>query len=251
MGLWSRLISDIKIINKYRITFKNWMNVLYSIKIKKPDVIEFEFRNGKKIKLKCFEKGVRNGEFSAFLGDYKFLEPIKDNTVIDIGANIGDSALWFAIMGANRVIAFEPYKYSYNFAIKNTQLNDLNETIILVNAGYGKDGFIELEDTVTNEGTVLKEYKRGLRTPIMSLKTILEKYSHILKGELLLKMDCEGCEYNIFQENKETLMQFKRVLIEYHNGYEGLKKYLEECGFRCSFTGPHKQGYLYAKNGRK
>jgi hypothetical protein len=111
---------------------------------------------------------------------------------------------------------------------------------------------------VINIGTRVKEYKGGVKTPLLSLKTILEQYSNVLNGDLLLKMDCEGCEYNLLEESKEIIRQFNRIVIEYHNGYKNLKVKLEECGFNVSFTGPHiwydetnkknlVQGYIYAK----
>jgi hypothetical protein len=54
---------------------------------------------------------------------------------------------------------------------------------------------------VTNIGTRVKEYKGGVKTPLLSLKTILEQYSNVLNGDLLLKMDCEGCEYALLEED--------------------------------------------------
>lgn len=33
--------------------------------------------------------------------------------VIDVGANIGNSAIYFLVNGASRVFAFEPYEFSY------------------------------------------------------------------------------------------------------------------------------------------
>jgi len=216
----------------------------------------------KNVRMKFYANNRFNGEFSSFLGDYDFLQPIKDNTVIDIGMNIGDSAVWFAINDASFVIGLEPYKNSYEMAITNVEINDLREKILPLNAGYGRDGIIEVEDKVSDVGNVLEERKGGIKIPLLSLSKLLEEYRDNISGELLLKMDCEGCEYNILEENKETLRQFKRIIIEYHNGYERLKKYLEECGFICSITGPHKwydettkrnlvQGYLYAKLSEK
>ena len=43
----------------------------------------------------------------------------KDKKVVDIGANIGDTAVYFSkVKKAKEVIAFEPYPYSYNTAKK-------------------------------------------------------------------------------------------------------------------------------------
>jgi len=220
-------------------------------------VLEFTYE-GRQVKLKHYQNGILSGDYDVFLGIYDFLEPIKGNTVVDVGANIGDSTLYFAVKGASRILALEPYKYPYNMLVENVKLNNFDKNVITINAGYGEDGVIELEDNITSPSIELKECKGGVRTPILSLRTLLEQYSDILKGELLLKMDCEGSEYNLLKESKDTLQRFDRMVIEYHKGYEKLNKKLEECGFKCSYTKPIEQyeeikkknvvqGYLYAK----
>jgi len=237
---------------------KSCMNFQFDLS---SEVFTFPY-HGKYIRMKFYSDNKFNGEFAGFLGDYDFLQPLAGNTVIDIGMNIADSAVSFAIDNASLVIGLEPYKYSYEMALTNIEINNLKGKIIPLHAGYGRDGTIEVEDKVSDVGTVLEEHKGGIKIPLFSLSKLLEEYRNNISGELLLKMDCEGCEYNILEENKETLRQFKRILIEYHNGYERLKKYLEECGFMCSFTEPHKwydettkrnliQGYLYARLSEK
>jgi FkbM family methyltransferase len=214
--------------------------------------------SGKIIKMKFYESGKFNGEFASFLGEYDFLEPIEGNTVIDVGANIGDSSVWFAIKGASTVIGLEPYRWSYNMAMKNIEINNLIGRIVILNAGYGSKGEIELEDTITNVGTELRAYKGGIKTHLFTLKDILNRNELVIKGDLLLKMDCEGCEYNLLNEEADTLKMFKKIIIEYHYGYEKLNVKLKECNFDVKYTKPHKrydrdtdrnlvQGYIYAK----
>jgi len=57
--------------------------------------------------------------------------------VVDIGASIGDSSIYFALNGASYVIALEPYPYTFNLAVKNVKVNNLNDKIKILNAGYG------------------------------------------------------------------------------------------------------------------
>ena len=214
--------------------------------------------SGKMIKMKLYENGKFNGEFASCLCDYDFLEPIQDNTVIDVGANIGDSSVWFAVKGASTVIGLEPYRYSYNMAMKNIEINNLICKVVILNAGYGPTGEIELEDKITNVGTELKEYRGGIKTNLFTLKDLLNMNDLVIEGELLLKMDCEGCEYNLLNEEVDTLKKFKKIIIEYHYGYEKLVSKLKECNFDIKYTEPyewyHKEtgrnlisGYIYAK----
>jgi len=212
---------------------------------------------GKDVRMKFYREDKLNGDFAVFLGVYDFLQPIKDNTVIDIGMNIADSAVWFAINNASFVIGLEPYKYSYEMASYNIEINDLKGKILPLHAGYGRDGTVQVEDKVSDTGTVLEDHKSGIKIPILSLSKLLEEYSENISGELLLKMDCEGCEYNILYENELVLKKFSRIIIEYHNGYNQLKTKLENSGFSVKYTQPrvwddkinhryHIEGYLYA-----
>ena len=277
---WAFVLYSYKIKNKKTIKIKirngntlivprEMVNFIKELsKINKPPKNGFEFDSyngiltfpysGKIIKMKFYENGIFNGEFASFLGDYDFLKPIEGSTVIDVGANIGDSSVWFAIMGASAVIGLEPYKWSYNMALKNIEINNLSGSIVILNAGYGPTGEIELEDTITNIGTELKEHEGGIKTPLFTLKDILNGNNAIINDDLLLKMDCEGCEYNLLDEETDTLKMFKRIVIEYHHGYENLVVKLREHNFDVKYTEPHKwydrdnernfdQGYIYAK----
>ena len=203
----------------------------------KAEFLEFTY-NDKKIKL-C---GVREGGgdlFGIFIqDDYRFLN-VENQVIIDIGANIGDSCIYFAFNNAKKVIALEPYPFSYNFAIKNIDLNRVKEKIILLNAGYGSDSNVIVDQNkMTNIGSSLIQSKKGKEIRIYSLKTLI--MSHGLGSDLMLKMDCEGCEYSLLEEETETLRKFKKIQIEYHYGYDQLVTKLKENNFKVSFTEPMK-----------
>ena len=271
----------LKRIMPYYKLYKNWLTVLYSI-YRKDDHIELKLRSGKilnielsnvfdytfenyydfsggyikinKFKFKLSEdNSVYNGDIGATFirEDYKWLRP-KGNIVIDVGANIGDSSIYFASRGAFKVIALEPFPYSYRLARENILNNGYGQKIVLLNAGYGKDSEITVEDRVTGVGDELVQSKEGVRIKIFSLKNLLNIYSI---DSALLKIDCEGCEYNLINEDDDTLHRFKRIQIEYHYGYERLKRRLDEAGFKLKYTEPTvgannknmRLGYIYAK----
>ncbi|WOE50948.1 FkbM family methyltransferase [Sulfuracidifex metallicus] len=54
-----------------------------------------------------------------------------EGEVVDIGANIGDSAIYFALKGASHVYAFEPLPSVYKVALENIKLNSLDDKITL------------------------------------------------------------------------------------------------------------------------
>ena len=167
---------------------------------------------------------------------YNWLD-VKGNDVIDIGANIGDSAIYFALKRAKHVYAFEPYPYSFNLASKNIKLNGLQNKITLLNEGCTeKEGSINIDANYQNTGsTDLKKFSKGKEIRLTTLANIIKRFN--ISSSASLKIDCEGCEYSILlKANNTDLRRFKQIQIEYHYGYLNLKKKLEAAGFKLSKT---------------
>lgn len=158
---------------------------------------------------------------------------VNDEIVLDIGANIGDSAMYFCINGAKKVIAFEPYDYAYQKMVKNIAINGFEGRVNAIKAGVSdKDsnvnvpsGFIsstlaELENSSNGKSEVV---------PVYTLKTLFDKLEI---QDAVLKMDCEGCEYDcIITSPNDTLRKIKRYAIEYHYTYEPSMKKFRDAGF--------------------
>jgi FkbM family methyltransferase len=218
-------------------------------------------KTNNKTKIELYD-GVENGDLvNIFLHkEYKFL-PVEGNTVIDIGANIGDSCIYFALNGAKQVIALEPFPKNFEMAKKNIETNHLRDIIILHQAGCAaKTGYITIDPLYRSKGnSCLREFKEGIKVPLLTLREILSKYN-IRPKEVVLKIDCEGCEYQtILSSDDNTLKYFSHIQIEYHNGYKNLKEKLEKSEFIVSVTRPLLEhsttdldkkmcitGYLYA-----
>jgi hypothetical protein len=169
-----------------------------------------------------FYGGVSNADsmWAYIAKEYEFL-PVKGKVVIDIGANIGDSSIYFVENGASKVIAIEPDQKLFQFASKNVELNGFSERIELING-------ICIN---ANAGP-----PRVNGPSLVSLQGIIEK-SGITPT--ILKVDCEGCEYDvILSASSATLLNFSHIQIEYHYGYENLKKKLEQEGFKVKVTEP-------------
>ncbi len=185
---------------------------------------------------------------------YNFL-PVKDKDVIDIGANIGDSSIYFACKKAKRVIALEPYPKNYEMAKRNISINNLSDKINLMLAGCSaKYGYVTVDDNIFNDITPVRSTEDGTNIQLLALKDIAETQGI---ESAVLKMDCEGCEYDIILScTEDILKKFSHIQIEYHHGYKNLRDKLEKCGFKVSATRPkytvegsHKMfaGWLYAR----
>jgi FkbM family methyltransferase len=190
--------------------------------------------------------GITNGDvFAIFIdGVYKKL-PVKDKIVIDIGANIGDSCIYFALCGASKVIGLEPFPKSYEIATKNIESNNCLSKVTLYLAGCAAStGFINIDpNSESNIGSCIENGKNneqghGQSVRLLTIEDIINEFG-ISSAESVLKIDCEGCEYDvILSASKNILRRFSHIHVEYHWGYRNLKEKLEKCGFNVLVTRP-------------
>lgn len=204
--------------------------------------------------------GITNGEImNVFVNNaYQYL-PVKNRIVIDIGANIADSAIYFALRGATKIICIEPFPRNYELAEKNIRLNDLSDKISLILAGCSDNkGEINIDPSYkSTNASIIKDFKVGIKVRLVTLEDIIKENNLPSDGSLIMKMDCEGFEYrSILSASERTLQSFSHMMIEYHHGYKNLKEKLEKSGFKVTITRPRMftwrqhtyiMGYIFAK----
>jgi FkbM family methyltransferase len=200
-----------------------------------------------------FYNGISNGDlFNIFYEkDYDFL-PVKDRVVIDIGANIADSSIYFAMSGAKKVIALEPFPKNFEIAQKNITLNGFTDKIELLNAGCcgGQSKDMVLDASANGVGCQTMQSSLGSNIHFYTLRELIDKYN--IDSPAVLKLDCEGCEYDIILSNGKTVLdKFSHIQVEYHYGFGDLKKHLVDANFSVSHTDPKYDngmeiGWIYA-----
>lgn len=192
--------------------------------------------------------GVNNGDivYTFLKKDYEKL-PVENKFVIDVGANIGDTSLFFALSGAKKVIGIEPFPKNFEYAKKNVEANNFSSKIELLLAGCaGKSGFITIDSQYnSNILSKLETSQSGIKIPLVTLEEIIKRFE--IPRQSILKIDCEGCEYELIGScTKETLQQFSHIQIEYHHGYKKIKEKLEKCGFEVTATKPHATDVIHS-----
>ncbi len=180
---------------------------------------------------------------------------VKDKIVVDIGANIGDSSIYFILKDAKKVIAVEPFPKNFNFLQKNVEENQLQNKILLENCIMSNnEEFIKIDSNYagtkagerTNPKSNIREHENGTEIPSHTLDYLIKKYNI---EDSSMKIDCEGCEYKIIlSASKEILQKFSTIFIEYHDGYKKLEKKLIESGFKVKIDCKtnEKMGFMIA-----
>jgi FkbM family methyltransferase len=198
------------------------------------------------------EKQPKSSEIKIKLGDYKqpiylrskttdkstfykifyFKEyniPVNFNpkVILDLGANIGLAAVYFAQKYPNaRIISVEPEPSNFKMLLKNTEsysnVTCLNYgvwskvTNLEIESGYGNCGFRTTEVDYNNSNTI----------EAISIDKILDDFQ--LDHIDILKIDIEGSEKEIFEKNFERwLPKTNMIVIELHeNIKQGCSKAL-------------------------
>lgn len=135
---------------------------------------------------------------------------LRGRVVIDVGTYMAETCLYFVKQGASRVFGFEINIENYNIGLENTKLNNMTDKIQL----YHQPATYE------------------------SIRNLITQYD--LK-DIFLKIDCEGCEYEII-ENADpiTFENINDIVLEYHRQSEPLMQKLIKLGY-----GVRKQGMIF------
>jgi FkbM family methyltransferase len=178
-------------------------------------------------------------------GDYKY-DFGNLNNIVDVGSNIGASAVFFAINNPNsKIYCFEPDPNNFELLKLNTKkfpcIKIYNKAISF------EKGFIELNigNSTSLSSSVYKRdiLDKSVKIEALSLKDILE-IEKIEKIDLL-KMDIEGYEWDIFSKNK--VEKIDNFVVEFHedlNGHsvEEFEKIFENFKIERKFL--HKSRYI-------
>ena len=146
---------------------------------------------------------------------------VSDGTVVDVGAFIGDTSVFFASKGAKEVIADEPLPRLHKIATTNISINKFDHVIHINNEAIGnRYGEIVIHETVWpghsfTVSSVPSAIVRSHKVEVTPLSDVIFN-----SGEVdLLKIDCEGCEHAALKNayKKKALKNVCHIIVEVHS----------------------------------
>jgi FkbM family methyltransferase len=132
--------------------------------------------------------------------------------IVDAGANIGAASLWFrkALPEAS-IVAIEPEENNVNILRKN--LGDRPNTFVVQAAIGGAPGFVTVTNSQLSWGARTSRSNTGVR-----VLTVDDALAMVPNGVLLIvKIDIEGFEQELFSENTEWIDRTTMIIIEPHD----------------------------------
>lgn len=174
--------------------------------------------------------------------EYKIIKEILLNlkkekyNIIDAGANVGYTSLYFALDLNTDIVAIEPSSKNVQVLKKNLELNQLGLKIEVRNSA--------LSSNSQNKYSIENQFRDGLD---WSTTTILDPNGEVNSISIadlliqkkwdnidLLKIDIEGAESEIFSSDTNFLSKTRLIAIEVHDEFISriiIESILKERGF--------------------
>jgi len=189
--------------------------------------------------------------------EYDFNIDFKEgDIVIDIGANVGMVSILLAKkFPFLKIYSFEPLKENYDNFIKNIELNNIpKEVITAENKAVTKDGrSITMSINSANKGgssttdvisinSIMT--KENSQVESITLEEIFKKYN--INKLKLLKIDCEGSEYEIlYNADTNLLKNIENLRGEFHENKNLTDEY--DIDKLCEYVSKYIKNYKVTK----
>lgn len=172
--------------------------------------------------------------------------------VVDIGANIGVAALMLSIVPGAKVACYEPLPANCEALKANVKINDFHNITIHEEAVSVKDGTLTFapHPDISVAGRLIDgpvgDRKNTITVRTVSLASVMNVYPEIF----LMKVDCEGGEYDLIRQiTPDIAPRIRNLTFEVHDvdanrNLAVLSSLLETAGYQLShkadlFGRPH------------
>jgi FkbM family methyltransferase len=160
-------------------------------------------------------------------------------SIVDVGACVGSFTVWAAKRSPHaRLIAVEPNPEVMPYLVENIQTNQLASRVAVVEAAVGGvTGLAAIENAnarTTEMHVVPVESGGGPAVRMFSLEGLLQEAG--LDSCDLLKLDCEGGEYDaLLSAPDSVLKRIRAIVCEFHPVEPHRPSDLAECLTRSGF----------------
>ena len=223
----------------------------------------FSLRHGMKIEVDRNMLGpFRECFFDRQYTEHPFTADLPSNPVIlDVGANVGFAALSFFYKYPDATIhSFEPMPYCIGRIEKYKKEFPQFQWTLYPQGFWSHDGEVEIFTQSSDGFSTTSGISAGsdnlqkIKIKVMSPDTFFDNHPGIVID--LVKMDCEGAEYEtLFNMNTHHLQRIQRIAMETHRTGKyftsDMVSFLENHGFETDVTNGAENGYIFARQKTK
>ena len=200
---------------------RNWPRFMYSYALGLVPSAPYVFRNGAQLQI---GRGLDHAPIvEVFLREEYGAIP-DGAAILDVGANIGAFSIYAARTARNvRICAYEPMPDFYSQLVRNVAINGLDGTVRCFNSAVAGDArsrrlFLYTEKFWFPTLVAPQDATSGtgVDVPCATLPDVLDSSGFAQVD--LLKLDCEGAEYEILYNTADACFaRIREIRMEYHN----------------------------------
>lgn len=234
--------------------FSNWPLYIFNYVSRRKRPTEYKLRNGYRL---VDGTGTLAGTIAVVFVRREYGPMQQFRTIVDIGANMGSFAVYAAQLSPNvKIYCYEPEQQNFAFLKQNIAINSLEGRVVAfqcaVASSSGQRNLAVGESPMHSLVTVAGQTAHQM----VKCTTLSDIFiTHRLEMVDLLKMNCEGAEYEIFDScSRVDFERISNIRLEYHNldtlkrNGNSLSRFLEGQGYRIErFTRYRgKSGFIWA-----
>lgn len=184
---------------------------------------------------------------------YRFIPKKEDPVIVDCGANIGLSLLYFKqVCKGARITAFEADPFIFKILERNVASYSLTDINLVNRAIWVEDTQLEFN----SEGALGGRLISGNTGSAQKVLVNTTRLRDLLDSSIdFLKIDIEGAEYEVIKDCRDKLSNVDKLFLEYHvmaneQQYLGeILEWLRDAGFRYYIREAWKnQDYPFIQN---
>ncbi len=198
---------------------------LFDKKIKIPDIASYQF-----MRKELFDLEI-----------YKFKSKIREPYIVDCGANIGLSIIYFKRLFPNsKIVAFEPDDNIFRILKYNMEAFGITDVELIKKACWNEETTLEFYSEGADGGRAAQSVDT---TNIIKVETMRLR-SFLNRPIDFLKLDIEGAENEVIPDIEDLLKNVAKIFVEYHSfvGQEQklpeILSVLKKAGFRLHVSAP-------------
>lgn len=154
---------------------------------------------------------------------YRFEADTDSPVILDCGANIGLSVLYFKqLYPTSRIIAFEPDPEVFRSLVNNVSAFGLSNVELHPKAVWSANTTLRFEIEGADAGKIGNS-RNAIRIEAVRLKDWLQSPID------LLKLDVEGAEYDVLIDCASCLRHVRHLFVEYHSFVSKPQRITEIC----------------------
>ena len=146
---------------------------------------------------------------------YNFKSDIENPCILDLGANIGVSILYFKKIFPKAIItAYEADPHVFKVLSKNLDEQGIHDVKLINKAIWNKKTKLNFTPDGADAGRVTEENSiSSFEVETDDIEQVLEEFDKID----LLKIDIEGAEVEVIKRAANQLEKVDRIFVEYHS----------------------------------